>query len=432
MARAIVIEGRIEMTCSLMRSPLFLLTWLAAFSVQAAGPLPGANVESLLVAAREGSPEVRMVRLEAEAARERIEPAGALPDPMLRIELENITRNGSQDATLSPARVGDTKYTVLQPLPFWGKRDLKRELASAEAGQASGRADDTWSEIATRIKTLYAQYWLSSHAVRLTRENIELSRQLEQIAQVRYAAGLAAQQDAIRAQVERSMLDSELVGLENEYRQLSHFINAMLARPGLAALAEPDALRPLPARFDSASLQARLLAKNPQLAIEAARQESAGKNRDLAYRNRYPDFTVGVSPMQVQNRVDAWSLMLEMNLPLQQGSRRSQERESERMLEAAAARKEALGHRLQGELSGALANLEAARSTEEITRNRLLPQAELTFKSALAAYENGKVDFATLLDAQRQIRNARLALLRTQASQQMRLADIERLLGEDL
>ena len=102
------------------------------------------------------------------------------------------------------------------------------------------------------------------------------------------------------------------------------------------------------------------------------------------------------------------------------------------MLEAAAARKEALGHRLHGELTGAVANLEAARMTEEITRNRLLPQAELTFKSALAAYETGKVDFATLLDAQRQIRNARLALLRAQAGQQQRLADIERLLGEDL
>jgi len=136
--------------------------------------------------------------------------------------------------------------------------------------------------------------------------------------------------------------------------------------------------------------------------------------------------------MQVGDRVDAWNLMLELNIPLQQGTRRSQEREAERMLEAAAARKEALGHRLHGELSGALASLEAARMTEEITRNRLLPQAELTFKSALTGYETGKVDFATLLDAQRQIRNAKLALLRAQASQQQRLADIERLLGDDL
>ncbi|MGB8883644.1 MAG: TolC family protein, partial [Azonexus sp.] len=207
---------------------------------------------------------------------------------------------------------------------------------------------------------------------------------------------------------------------------------AMLARNASAPLAEPAALRPLPARLESSTLNERLLAKNPQLAIEAARVDGAGKTRDLAYRNRFPDFIVGVQPMQVGDRVDAWTLMLELNVPLQQGTRRSQERESERMLEAAAARKEALGYRLNGELSGAVANLEAARTTEQITRSRLLPQAELTFKAALAGYETGKVDFATLLDAQRQIRNARLALLRAQASQQQRLADIERLLGEDL
>jgi outer membrane protein, heavy metal efflux system len=402
-----------------------------ATTAQAETP-PGANVESLLAIAREGSPDVRMVRLEAEAAQERIGPAGALPDPFLRVELENITRGGTQEATLSPSRVGDTTYLLAQPLPFWGKRDLKREIAVAEAEQAGGRAADTWAEVAGRIKTLYAQYWLTHRALQLTRENVALSRQLEQIAQVRYASGLAAQQDAIRAQVERSTLDNELVGMETDYRQQAAFINAMLARKADAPLAEPSALRPLPARLDAALLNERLLARNPQLAIEAARVDGAGKSRDLAYRNNFPDFIVGVQPMQAQDRVDAWNLMLEMNIPLQQGTRRSQEREAERMLEAAAARKEALGHRLHGELSGALASLEAARTTEEITRNRLLPQAELTFKSALAGYETGKVDFATLLDAQRQIRNAKLALLRAQAGQQQRLAEIERLLGEDL
>ena len=402
------------------------------FAAQAQMASPGADVEGLLAIAREGSPDVRMVRLEAEAARERIGPAGALPDPFLRVELENITRNGTQGATLSPSQVGDTKYLLAQPLPFWGKRDLKRDIAAAEAEQAGGRAADAWADVAGRIKSLYAQYWLTHRAVQLTRENIALSRQLEQIAQVRYASGLAAQQDAIRAQVERSNLDNELVGMETDYRQQAAFINAVLARSANAPLAEPSALRPLPARLDAARLSERLVERNPQLAIEAARIDGAEKSRDLAYRNNFPDFIVGVQPMQVGDRVDAWNLMLELNIPLQQGTRRSQEREAERMLEAASARKEALAHRLHGELSGAVASLEAARMTEDITRNRLLPQAELTFKSALAGYETGKVDFATLLDAQRQIRNARLALLRAQANQQLRLADIERLLGEDL
>jgi hypothetical protein len=42
------------------------------------------------------------------------------------------------------------------------------------------------------------------------------------------------------------------------------------------------------------------------------------------------------------------------------------------------------------------------------------------------------VDFAALLDAQRQIRRTRLELIRNRAEQQARLADIERLVGEDL
>ncbi len=423
----------------MLRPPPFLFATLiaAGFYVAlpaAADPLPGATVESLLAAAREGSPDLRMARLEADAAAERVGPAGALPDPVFRLELENITKNGSQSPSLAPNRVGDTKYTLMQPLPFWGKRDLKRDLAAAEADAARGKAGDAWAELAGRIKALYAEYWLSSHTLDLIRENIALTDSLERIAQARYAGGLAPQQDAIRAQVEKSSLEAEFVAMESERHHQMVFINTLLARPAQALLADPVALRTIPpaAKLSPAALTDRLEANNPQLAIESARIHAAEKGRDLTYRNRYPDLTVGVVPMQVQNRVDSWSLMFEVAIPLQQGTRRAQEREAERMLEAAQARRSALGHRLLGDVAAAASNLEAARATERITATRLLPQAELAFKAALAGYENGKVDFATLLDAQRQIRNARIGLFRAQAAQQARLADIERLLGEDL
>jgi cobalt-zinc-cadmium efflux system outer membrane protein len=410
----------------------FILLSLTLATPVCAGELPGATVGSLLEVARQISPDVRMSRLEAEALHERILPAGALPDPVLRLELENVTRNGTQAATLNPAQTGDTKYSFIQPLPFWGKRDLKRDIATAEAAQGNERATVAWLEVASRIKTLFAQYWVTGKSLRLLEENAALARQLEGIAQTRYASGLAAQQDAIRAQVEYSTLAAEQIAMESEFRHLSHGINAMLSRPGPEPLAAPETLRLVPALLDIPKLVEQMLEKSPQLLVEMARQNAAEKSRDLTYRNRYPDFTVGVVPLQVQNQFNNWSLMLEMNLPLQQGSRRSLERESERNLEAAVARKEALQFRLKNEFYGYLSNLEASRTTELLTRDRLLPQAELTFKSALSAYETGKVDFATVLDALRQIRNAKLSILRTQANQQMRLADIERLLGEDL
>ena len=84
------------------------------------------------------------------------------------------------------------------------------------------------------------------------------------------------------------------------------------------------------------------------------------------------------------------------------------------------------------DLSESVSGLETARRTELLTATRLLPQAELTYQSALTAYENGKVDFATLLDAQRQILKARQQQLKAQLEAQLRLAEIERMLGEEL
>jgi outer membrane protein TolC len=238
----------------------------------------------------------------------------------------------------------------------------------------------------------------------------------------------------MRARIEHTALRTELLQMETEYHHTMLRLNALVARPAAAPLAAPLALRPLPAaaQLDNAALAARLQARNPQLFADEALARGAEKNRDIAYRNRYPDVALGVSPIQTGRRVNEWELMLEVNIPLQQSSRRSQEREAERTLEAARARREASANRLLAELEENLTALDSARRLEQLARADFLPQAELGFQSALAGYENGRIDFATLLDAQRQIRNAKLNVIKAQAEQQARLADIERLIGEDL
>ena len=123
--------------------------------------------------------------------------------------------------------------------------------------------------------------------------------------------------------------------------------------------------------------------------------------------------------------------MVEVNIPLQQETRRAQERESQAMLEAARSRREATAQQALSDLSEHLAGLDAARHIETLVAGSLLPQAELTFQSALASYENTKVDFATLLDAQRQIRQARQSQIKAQLEAQVRLAEIEKLTGDE-
>ncbi|MDP1648173.1 MAG: TolC family protein [Rubrivivax sp.] len=395
----------------------------------------GSSVQGLLAYARANSPELGAMRQEADAAAQRVGPAGALPDPVLRVELMNINNYGT-DASFSllPWRVGETRYTLMQSLPLWGKRDLRRDAAAADAKQAEARTDATWAELAARIKTAYAEYYRAAGNHKLAAEVLELMSRLEHVAQARYAGGLAAQPDAIRAQLEQTSMRGELIMLDSEKRQLRARLNALLARDGAAPLAEPQALRPLPAlsSADAASLAERARERNPLIVAELARLSAAQKNRELTQQNRYPDLQVGISPSQMRSRITTWGVMFEMNIPLQQESRRGQEREAEAMVAAARSRADALQNELLGELAAHLASLDAARRTETLVRTQLLPQSELGLQSSLAAYENGKTEFSMLLEAQRQIRKARQELLKSQVEAQLRLADIERILGEDL
>jgi outer membrane protein TolC len=229
-------------------------------------------------------------------------------------------------------------------------------------------------------------------------------------------------------------MQSELLAQQGESRQADARMNALLARPSNAPLAPPERLRPVPsaAKLDADALMARVRQSNPQLLTEESRIRSAELGRDLSLKNRYPDFTLSVAPTQVQSRISEWSLMLEVNLPLQQDSRRAQEREAQAMLSAAQSRREAVANQVLADLSENLAGMDAALRTEQLIQTSLLPQAELTLQAALASYENGKLDFATMLDAQRQVRQSRQSRLKAQLEAQMRLAEIEKLVGEDL
>ncbi|MBS1190167.1 MAG: Outer rane efflux protein [Rhodocyclaceae bacterium] len=422
------------MTASIRLKKGLAIALLGIGSAAAQEPLPGASVESLLAYARERNPEYAAMRFEADAAGERVAPAGALPDPRLRTELMDITRSGEQNPTLSPSRVGSTRYTLMQEIPWFGKRDLKREVAALEAEGARGRAAGTWAELSGRIKAAYAQYYYLHRNIVLTQEILDLLGRLEQIARARYAGGLAAQQDVVRAQVEQTNMRTELLAMETEHHHLLARLNALLARPAASPLAVPERLRPLPApaRLDHAALEERVRSSSPQLFTEEARLKAAEKSRDLTYKNRYPDVTFGFVPNQFQNSVKQWDLMLELNIPLQQGTRRAQERESEAMVSAAQARREATANQVLANLAENLAGIDTARRTERLAADSLLPQAQVTFQAALAGYETGKVDFTSLLDAQRQIRQARQNQIRAQAEAQARLGDIERILGEDL
>ena len=395
----------------------------------------GSNLADLMEYARQHNPEFAAMRHEADAARQRVQSAATLPDPVLRTELMDVTNEGTnKSASLLPSKVGSTQYTLMQSVPWFGQRGLQRGVAEAQFAQADGQVAATWVELSSKIKSVYALYYYLAGSEQLILETLNLMGSLERTAQMRYANGLGAQQDVIRTQIEQTDMQTDLLNVQTEQHHMRGRLNNLLSRPAKAALAQPVQLRPLPAaaQLDYPLLEEKLRARNPQLIIAGARREEAEKSRDLISRNLYPAFTLGIMPTQTGSRVSEWGVMIEMNIPLQQGARRSREREAEAMLAASRARGEVMLNQMLADLSESVTSLEAARRTESLITKQLLPQAELTYQSALAGYQSGKVDFATLLGAQRQILKARQQHLKAQLETQVLLAEIERLLGEEL
>ena len=116
-----------------LRIALLCLAGLALPVAGAAGELPlGADVEGLLEYAR-GNPEYAAMRYEADAAAQRVYPAGAFPDPLFRMELQNITNAGS-DAPAEPVAQQGRQHQVHggAAAPVLGQ-------AGSKAGSGRGR-----------------------------------------------------------------------------------------------------------------------------------------------------------------------------------------------------------------------------------------------------------------------------------------------------
>lgn len=378
--------------------------WTFTLTATAAEPVPGGTVESVRAWLIEQSPELRALGLEAEAAQARIHPAGALPDPSASV----IFRG--PDAPWRRADGGrEIDYALRQRFPLWGKRELARTAARHEAVAANLGRGATARDLMADAEAVYVRYWHADEAVAVLDRRIALLRQIEEMAGVRYALGRAAQQDAIRAQVEQTTLQRERIERIAAKHVAIAELNALLGREPNARLAQPaeiPALHVLSPELDTALERVDM---HPAVQSQREIAEAARASSMLQRRNRFPDITLGVGAMQFGNGIESTELMVEVEIPFQQRARREREREARLLHDAALVRANQAQHALQGRGASAWAQWQSARERRLLIENRLMPQADATYQSALASYQVGEVDFSTLLEALNEWQGADLA-----------------------
>jgi outer membrane protein, heavy metal efflux system len=409
----------------------------AAQTVDVSAPsgAPGATVDELLDMGRRLNPGLAEAALNAQAAAARTGTAGRFPDPTFKTELWDV--RAARDTGL-PQAPGQVKYTVEQTVPLWGKLDLQRGIARAEAGSASEQRRAVETVLLARIKTVFAGSWGTQETIRITRELLGSVSAIARVAESRYGQGRGNQQDVVTAEVERGRLQADLARLDGEQRNWIAQMNALLNRPAGAPLATPQALRPVPdaEAMPLAELLERLRRENPQLASDEAAITAAERNAELVRRNWYPDPTFGFTVFDEDGsngrQFGGYEAMISLAIPLQWGLRRAQEQEALARAAASRTRREASAADLRGQLEQAYWALDAARRGERILRDINIPQSHVVLQSAVAGYELGRADLPSVLLAEQAVLRVTLDRITLLVDQQMRLAELERVIGGDL
>lgn len=386
----------------------------------------GLDYEELARRVAETHPEYRSMQFEVAAAETAVSGARALPDPTIRLELMEIDPDSPN---LAPSQVGATKYTYEQMFPLWGKRGLRAEVAEASVQVAEAETLLTLAELRAMLRMAFAEFYAARRATRINDEVLSLLQDVQLSAQSRYANGLAAQQDVIKAKAEQTMVRVEQEMLKGEDQGARVVINTLIGEPPDAFLAEPLALPAVDSLLITyEGLRESSARETPVLAAADAAVRGRQAARDLAKRELLPDLAVGISPVQVGDELDSWELMFEISIPLFAG-KRAMASEAGYMLAAAEEKRAAELLRVRSAAGQAVADFVAAVEQERLLQQQLLVETELNFRSALAGYQSGQVDFDTVIEAERQIRQARLLALAATVKQQRAAAQFERVTG---
>lgn len=398
----------------------------ASFEASAEEPV---TIKPLLDEARANNPEIKAFEERVMAREARARAEGVLDDPTLKVEMMDLDKD--RPLNTAPGNAMLTRYTVSQMFPFPGKLSLKERIAFKEALAMKAELRAKELEVSAMVKEAYYDYALVAESMNIVREIKDLLLNMERIAEARYATGQVSQQDIIKVQVEATMLTNEIISLDAGKGVAAARLKSILGRPQEAALGEPGALPKEKIVIKTEDLINTAVRQNPAIKAAEVGAEATDLNVDLAKKNYYPDFMVGVAPIQRDGRFDSFDVMFQMNIPIWRGKYDSLSREASSNARSARSRLVSEKNVKSFEVKGAAIQVEAAERTKTLYETSLLPQVELSFESALKNYQAGKIDFLTLLDTERELKRTRLEYIRTLSEYRKRIAYLERAVGED-
>jgi outer membrane protein TolC len=397
----------------------------------AATPRPvGVTLTELLAEAEQNHPAILAARKMAEAKRLRVSQAKAFPDP-------EIVVGYMGDPAPFKTQAGDPssyrQFGVMQEIPYPGKRALRGEIAAKEASAEGWSVEVERRRIRAELKQSYYELAAMQKSIELTEKNRSLLEKIARIAEERYKVGQGIQADLLRAQMEVTRIAQRLTVLEQRRATQEAQINSLLLRPPKTQLGPVASVEKQPLAYTLEELLEKATANHPAVRRQDDLMEQSRLAGALAQKTGLPDFSVG---WDYQNRPDMpemYGLRFTMSLPFfNKGWRRDAVAEAASLEAGARHMREAVRTTLLFQVKEQYL---AARASEELLNlyaKALMPQSALAVESAMASYQVGKLDFASLIAGFVAVREYEQDYWTELAAFQKALARLEELTGIEL
>lgn len=357
------------------------------------------RLADLLAEAREHNPELQAARQRWEAARQRVPQAKGLPAPRIGIEFEEIPKGTVKvnQATLM--------YSLIQSLPFPGKRSLRHQVAIKDAGVAAMDFKQSEWSVLSDLKTAYYDLFLLDRDLEIQQEQHAWLEQAAAASEARYATGDSVQADVLRLQGKALEAANQLQVLQHRRAALATHLNHLLNRPPEQAVGapEPVALIPLPESAQELLLYAQ--DHQPELLAFKYAAERAAAAWRLSKRELLPDLETMIELRDpAMGPLGPWDLTLAAVLPfwfwtkqkygvkVALADKASAEAAYEAMRSAIAQRVHEHWHQAQ-----------AAYITAKLCQDRLIELARQAVTSTSAAYQSGSGSFLDVIEALNQL-----------------------------
>lgn len=429
MKQKVYSSGCRSLACSLIFTGGCLLGF-AAQGAESSPPPPSSSVmtnvltlEAAIRHALESNPELRASSGRIDAAAGRAHQAKLWSNPELTLNAEDWPVNGGGGYSDSKQTIG-----VAQTVPFPGKKKLDRQIGASGVRLSEAELSLRRVELVRDVKAGFYQVLAAERLVEVAGELVKVAESSAATARKRVAAGAAADQEQLRAEIPLEEARTELAGFQRELVTARQTLALLLGRPDLAeapvsgALAETASLTLLDQRPE------QWLASHPSVVAVKTGRDRAELELRRARLEPYPDVRMGVAGGRIgETGQSIIQLGFSVPLPIIDRSK-GKKQEAQANVRIAEADQMAIEQRLLRAWGTASKRFRTAVEQVASYRERILPKANEALRLVQAGFEQGKFGFIDLLDTQRTTAEARLAYQQKLLELNIAQAELEALL----